>query len=57
MVVSSQHAEGVDLEKLLGVDVREQVVLPELAELELDTDERAAAGQPDRPVRHRWPDG
>jgi S-adenosylmethionine synthetase len=38
VVVSSQHAEGVDLEKLLGVDVREQVVLPELAELELDTD-------------------
>ncbi len=38
VVVSSQHAEGVDLEKLLGVDVREQVVLPELAGLELDTE-------------------
>jgi len=38
VVVSSQHAEGVDLEKLLGVDVREQVVLPELAALDLDTD-------------------
>jgi S-adenosylmethionine synthetase len=38
VVVSSQHAEGVDLEKLLGVDVREQVVAPELAELELDTE-------------------
>jgi S-adenosylmethionine synthetase len=38
VVVSSQHAEGVDLEKLLGVDVREQVVLPELGELELDTE-------------------
>ncbi|MFC4857482.1 methionine adenosyltransferase [Actinophytocola glycyrrhizae] len=38
VVVSSQHAEGVDLEKLLGVDVREQVVLPELGQLELDTD-------------------
>jgi S-adenosylmethionine synthetase len=38
VVVSSQHAEGVDLEKLLGVDVREQVVLPELASLELDTE-------------------
>ncbi|SDC67957.1 methionine adenosyltransferase [Actinokineospora iranica] len=37
VVVSSQHADGVDLEKLLGVDVREQVVLPELAELDLDT--------------------
>jgi S-adenosylmethionine synthetase len=38
VVVSSQHADGVDLERLLGVDVREQVVLPELAELELDTE-------------------
>ncbi|CRK58055.1 S-adenosylmethionine synthetase [Alloactinosynnema sp. L-07] len=38
VVVSSQHAEGVDLEKLLGVDVREQVVLPELADLDLDTE-------------------
>ncbi|OLF13734.1 methionine adenosyltransferase [Actinophytocola xinjiangensis] len=38
VVVSSQHAEGVDLEKLLTVDVLEQVVKPELAELELDTE-------------------
>jgi S-adenosylmethionine synthetase len=38
VVVSSQHAEGVDLEKLLGVDVREQVVLPEIGQLELDTE-------------------
>src|SRR5262245_46470463 len=38
VVVSSQHADGVDLERLLGVDVREQVVLPELAQLELDTE-------------------
>ncbi len=38
VVVSSQHAEGVDLEKLLGVDVREQVVLPEVGLLELDTE-------------------
>ncbi|MDQ3405953.1 MAG: methionine adenosyltransferase [Actinomycetota bacterium] len=37
VVVSSQHADGVDLEKLLGVDVREQVVLPEIAELGFDT--------------------
>jgi S-adenosylmethionine synthetase len=38
VVVSSQHAEGVDLEKLLGVDVREQVVQPEIDKLELDTE-------------------
>jgi S-adenosylmethionine synthetase len=38
VVVSSQHADGIDLEKLLGVDVREQVVLPELAGLDIDTE-------------------
>ncbi|GAA2976180.1 methionine adenosyltransferase [Actinokineospora diospyrosa] len=37
VVVSSQHAEGVDLERLLGVDVRDGVVAPELADLDLDT--------------------
>ncbi|WP_344430116.1 methionine adenosyltransferase [Amycolatopsis minnesotensis] len=37
VVVSTQHADGIDLDKMLGVDVREHVVLPELAELELDT--------------------
>jgi len=37
VVVASQHAEGIDLEALLGVDVREQVVAPEIADLGLDT--------------------
>ncbi|MFD2416901.1 methionine adenosyltransferase [Amycolatopsis pigmentata] len=37
VVLSTQHAEGIDLESMLGVDVREQVVAPELAGLELDT--------------------
>jgi S-adenosylmethionine synthetase len=37
VVVSSQHAAGVDLERLLGVDIRERVVEPELATLQLDT--------------------
>ncbi|WP_199444206.1 methionine adenosyltransferase [Umezawaea beigongshangensis] len=36
VVVSTQHAEGIDLEKMLGVDVREQVVGPEIADLGLD---------------------
>ncbi|MEV8440592.1 methionine adenosyltransferase [Actinosynnema sp. NPDC051121] len=36
VVVSSQHADGVDPEALLGEDIREQVVEPELASLELD---------------------
>ncbi|MGH3629388.1 MAG: methionine adenosyltransferase, partial [Sciscionella sp.] len=38
VVVSTQHAEGIDLDAMLGVDVREHVVLPELAKLDLDTD-------------------
>ena len=37
VVVSTQHADGIDLEKMLGVDVKEHVVLPELADLKLDT--------------------
>ncbi|WP_395726191.1 methionine adenosyltransferase [Nakamurella sp.] len=37
VVVSTQHAENIDLEQLLAVDVREQVVEPELAPLEIDT--------------------
>jgi S-adenosylmethionine synthetase len=37
VVVSTQHAENIDLEQLLAVDVREQVVEPELASLEIDT--------------------
>ncbi|WP_158854995.1 methionine adenosyltransferase [Saccharothrix deserti] len=37
VVVSTQHADGIDLEKLLGVDVREHVVAPEVAALGLDT--------------------
>jgi S-adenosylmethionine synthetase len=37
VVVSTQHADGIDLEKLLGVDIRERVVGPEIASLGLDT--------------------
>jgi S-adenosylmethionine synthetase len=37
VVVSTQHADGIDLEKLLGVDIREQVVVPEIAELGIDS--------------------
>ncbi|MBO0839240.1 MAG: methionine adenosyltransferase [Sciscionella sp.] len=36
VVVSTQHADGIDLDKMLGVDVREHVVAPELAKLALD---------------------
>ena len=37
VVLSSQHAEDIDLEKLLTVDIREQVVEPEIAGLDIDT--------------------
>ena len=37
VVVSSQHAENIDLEQLLAVDIKEQVVEPELAALDIDT--------------------
>jgi S-adenosylmethionine synthetase len=37
VVVSTQHADGIDLERMLGVDVREHVVAPELADLDLET--------------------
>ena len=37
VVMSTQHADGIDLEKLLGVDIREHVVAPEIAELSIDT--------------------
>jgi len=38
VVVSSQHAEGISLESMLEVDIREQVVWPELEDLGLDTE-------------------
>jgi S-adenosylmethionine synthetase len=37
VVISTQHADGIDLEKLLGVDLREHVVQPEIDALTLDT--------------------
>jgi S-adenosylmethionine synthetase len=37
VVVSTQHAADIDLEQMLGVDVREHVVGPEIAGLNLDT--------------------
>jgi S-adenosylmethionine synthetase len=37
VVVSSQHAEDIDLDALLSPDVRQQVVEPELAGLDIDT--------------------
>ena len=37
VVVSSQHADGIDLDRMLAVDVKEHVVRPELAGLGIDT--------------------
>ncbi len=36
VVLSTQHAEDIDLEKLLAVDIAEQVVAPEIALLDID---------------------
>ncbi len=36
VVVSTQHAEDIDLEKLLAVDIAEQVIDPEVALLDID---------------------
>src|ERR1700710_2559122 len=36
VVLSTQHAEDIDLEKLLAVDIAEQVVAPEVALLDID---------------------
>ena len=38
VVISTQHAEDIDLDTLLAPDVREHVVEPELAGLGIDTD-------------------
>ncbi|HEY3747818.1 MAG TPA: methionine adenosyltransferase [Pseudonocardiaceae bacterium] len=37
VVVSSQHADGINLDAMLAVDVADQVVVPELADLDIDT--------------------
>ncbi len=37
VVVSSQHADGIDLDRMLSVDVKEHVVGPELEGLGIDT--------------------
>jgi S-adenosylmethionine synthetase len=36
VVVSTQHAADIDLDAMLAPDIREQVVMPEIAELPLD---------------------
>ncbi|NED93787.1 methionine adenosyltransferase [Phytoactinopolyspora alkaliphila] len=39
VVVSSQHAENIDLEEMLSVDIREQVMKPEIEALDFDVSE------------------
>jgi S-adenosylmethionine synthetase len=38
VVVSSQHAEDIDIETLLKPDIAEQVIAPEVAELDIETE-------------------
>lgn len=39
VVLSSQHAEGIDLDKQLAVDIRKHVIDPEIAELGLEAED------------------
>jgi len=39
VVLSSQHAEGIDLKEMLSIDLTEQVIKPEVQSLGLDVDE------------------
>ncbi|PXY19427.1 methionine adenosyltransferase [Prauserella muralis] len=39
VVISSQHAEGVDLDKMLAVDLREKVIAPEISSLGLEAED------------------
>ncbi|ASR37357.1 methionine adenosyltransferase [Prauserella marina] len=39
VVISSQHAEGIDLDKMLAVDLTEQVIKPEIQSLGLQAEE------------------
>ena len=57
VVVSAQHAPDIDLKELLAPDVRDHVVAPGARRLDIDTSRLPAAGQPDRAVRDRRPDG
>ena len=57
VVVSTQHAADIDLDAMLAPDIREQVVGPGDRRARPGRLRRAAAGQPDRPVRRRRADG
>ncbi|WP_116051997.1 methionine adenosyltransferase [Amycolatopsis palatopharyngis] len=39
VVISSQHAEGIDLDKMLAVDLTEQVIKPEIEKLGLQSED------------------
>ena len=57
VVVSTQHAADIDLKTLLEPDVAEHVVEPGAGRAGHRHQQLPAAGQPDRPVRDRRPDG
>jgi hypothetical protein len=56
VVISTQHAGDIDLETLLKPDI-EHVVRPSRRRSVIDTTTTRDAGQPDRPLRDRRPDG
>jgi S-adenosylmethionine synthetase len=57
VVVSTQHAEDIDLVSLLTPDIAEHVVAPRARGPRHRDRRLPAAGEPDRQVRHRRSDG
>ncbi len=57
VVVSTQHAPDIDLKELLAPDVGELVVAPERGRPRHRHQPPPPAGEPDRPLRDRRPDG
>ena len=57
VVVSTQHAADIDLDAMLTPDIQQHVVDPVLAQFDLALRRLPPAGEPDRPLRGRRPDG
>ncbi len=57
VVLSTQHADGIDLDEPARPRHQEHVVEPVLDSLDIAPRRRPAARQPHRPVRRRRPDG
>ena len=57
VVLSTQHAADIDLDNLLTPDIKSKVIQPGARRDRPRLVEHPRPGQPDRPLRHRRPDG